>query len=113
PGPSPRILIAVPPPTPAPDAVPILLQPALGSAQASHPCAPEPAPSPSHSIRWLPLATTAGPFSPPPAVTGAAPAAVGQGGQRQPAVPRTRTASPPTRHPNRTGRGARACISWW
>src|SRR6185312_10892302 len=103
PGPSPCSLSAVPPPTPAPGAGPTLLQPDFGS-QASHPCALAPAPSPSQRTCRLPLVTgAAGAFSPPPAVTGAAPAAVGQGGQRQPAAPRARTARQPSAIERGTG----------
>src|SRR5450631_562853 len=109
PVPSPCSLIAVLPLTPTPGAVPTLLQPTLGSTQASHPCAPAPAPSPSQITCRLPVAAgAAGPLPAVAAVAGAPPPAVGQGGQRQPAAPNARTAS----DPRTTERGARRVITW-
>src|SRR5580692_8570263 len=94
PVPSPCSLIAVLPLMPTPGAVATLLQPTLGSAQESHPCAPAPAPSPSQTTCRLPEAAgDAGPLPTVAAVAVAPPPAVGQGGQRQPATPRARTAS--------------------
>src|SRR4051812_38932851 len=92
PVPSPCSLTAVLPPTPTPAAVATLLHPTLGSAQASQPCAPAPAPSPSQTTWRLPGAAAAA-GAPVAAVAGAPPPAVGHGGQRQPAVPKVRTAS--------------------
>src|SRR5580698_35766 len=115
PVPSPCSLMALLPLTPTPAALATLLHPTLGSAQASHPCAPLPAPSPSQTTSRPPVAT--GPagapfiagaaFVAPAAVTGAAPPAPGQGGQRQPAVPTARTAS----QPRTVNRGARNVIT--
>src|SRR5580704_17112513 len=84
---------------PLPESMPTLLQPALGS-QASQPWAPLPAPSPSQMTSRPPVATgpagVAPAFDMPPECVGVGGAATttpfGQG-QRQPAVPRARTAS--------------------
>ena len=110
PVPSPCSLRPVLPLTPTPAAVPTLLQPTFGIGAGVPPLRARAGalPVPEH-LTAAAAAGADGPCRPSPALAVAPPPAVGQGGQRQPAAPRSEDGEPGSTRATARDRTSRHC----